>query len=56
MLFNAKHWYTSFQELVRSERPYADGFVPEYNGDDGSEEGNEQVFAGETLHKQQKID
>ena len=54
-LFYPKLQNTLFQLLERSQRPHAIRFVPEYGADDGSERGNEQVLACETLHQKQEI-
>jgi hypothetical protein len=50
-----KQQYRAFQELERSHRPYAVGFVPEYGADDGAKANNEEVFAAETLQEEREV-
>lgn len=45
----------SFQKLVRSQRPYSSRFIPEDDGDNGSESYYKQVFFGNPLNEEWEV-
>lgn len=53
--FYPKPWNIRYHRLERSHQPYADGFVPENDRDDGSEREDEQIFSGEAVHQKQQV-